>query len=252
MSAAGLADLFSLYSAFPLLASASFIADSPASSGSSTSLSLTTDSLSTEPALLLKAFSSIFSDNESSWEAAQTISRNAREEVGLPNTTSLGYGEILPESVFTIMCEIKDVFGLERGGVVYDLGSGSGRVLFAACLAHDFRLSKGIEFIESLHNAALRNKSRWEEHNVVTPEEGGPVDRVEFDFLKGDITKITSRALSPAPTVLFCHATLFDDGEAAPLSGHPIPLTLQFSRRPLTFHPHPFPYATQTFSIVCK
>ena len=208
-----IADLFSLYSAFPLLASASFGDDSLASSGSSGSLSLTIDSFSTEPVLLQKAFDSIFCDNESSWEAAQNVSRNSREEDGLANTTSLGYGEILPEAVFTIMGEIKEVHGLERGGVVYDLGSGSGRVLFAACLAHDFRLSKGIEYIESLHNAALRNLNRWKKHDVVTPEDGGPVDRVQFDFVQGDITKITTFTLSPAPTVVFCHATLFDNGE---------------------------------------
>ncbi len=122
----GLCHLVALYSAFPLLVSASFDDDVQGIKTSSCG-SPTCGSSPFEPVLLNVAFANIFDDFESSWESAQDTSRRSRELEGMTQSTSLGYGEILPETVFKVMEELKNLYGLEGGGVVYDLGSGSGR-----------------------------------------------------------------------------------------------------------------------------
>ncbi|GMH48865.1 hypothetical protein TrLO_g14407 [Triparma laevis f. longispina] len=160
--------------------------------------------LSTFPDLLSQSFSAIFATTPSTWKYAQELSREARGVEKGGGGSALGYGEILPETVFEIMEVIRREYG-----VVYDLGSGSGRVLFASCLSHPFTSAYGLEYLPTLHENALHNLNLWrtneeEAHCNSTPP------RIEFVFTCGDITKIPNFKLTPNPTLLLCHATLFD------------------------------------------
>ena len=60
----------------------------------------------------------------------------------------------------------------------------------------------GIEFLESLHKAALGNLDRWNASFSPSP--------CSFSLVRGDIEKIEGFKLNPNPTLLICHATLFD------------------------------------------
>jgi len=169
---------------------------------------------SIDPVLLMHAFKAIFNNKESSWEHAHELSRQLREEKRM-GETNLGYGEIMPSTVFEVMREIKSEHECLRqaGGVVYDLGSGSGRVIFAACLAHNFEKAFGMEFLSSLHESALANLSQcWNKFDDSTC----PVTcacTTDFHFLCADIRNIKGFKLDPPPSLLFCHATLFDNGK---------------------------------------
>lgn len=177
--ARGLCDLLHLYRAYPL----------------SSLLSLSSH---VEPVLHNAAFSSLFDTVDSTWEFAWHASQQALGDGA--DDGSLGYGEILPKSVFSIISQLK-LFGLVSSCILYDFGSGSGRLLFAASLAHNFRHCVGIEVVEALHQNALANMKRWKDHELPY------IWKVMFEFRLDDITTVE---LSPHPNVIFCHATLFD------------------------------------------
>ncbi|GMH93050.1 hypothetical protein TrST_g13700 [Triparma strigata] len=184
------------------------------------------------PKLLARSFHSIFSDRDASWEHAHDLSRAARGGEGddsqANGETSLGYGEILPETVFEVMEKIRVDHGGFSGSsdynddpseedstcqsrqVVYDLGSGSGRVIFAACLSHPFTEAHGIEYLQDLHANALQNLELWRKKEEDTHTQCTPPS-TEFFFTCGDIAKIEGFKLKPNPTLLICHATLFDN-----------------------------------------
>ena len=65
----------------------------------------------------------------------------------------------------------------EGKGVYYDIGSGTGKPVFAAVLMHSFEKAVGIEILESLHNAALETLAFWNE-NVIGGGGGGGVGAV--------------------------------------------------------------------------
>ncbi|GMH78969.1 hypothetical protein TL16_g07991 [Triparma laevis f. inornata] len=163
--------------------------------------------LTTSPTLLSQSFSSIFSSTTASWEYAHDLSREARglEKGGGGGESALGYGEILPETVFEVMEVIR-----KEHGVVYDLGSGSGRVLFASCLSHPFTSAYGLEYLPTLHENALHNLSLWRKKELETFCSSTP-PLISFNFTNADISKIPNFKLTPNPTLLICHATLFDN-----------------------------------------
>ena len=49
------------------------------------------------------AFGKLFSDREASWQYAHDLSREERATGGDVKNTSLGYGEVLPETIFKVM-----------------------------------------------------------------------------------------------------------------------------------------------------
>ena len=155
-----------------------------------------------------KSFEAIFDTSSSSWAWAHDLSMACRLAAGKGELASpLNYGEILPESVFNVMHTIKTQHTVcpSARQVVYDLGSGSGRALFAACLSHPFAEAHGIEFLPALHANALQNLEIWRRKEVET--NAPPL--TEFFFKCADIARINK--LDPNPTLLLCHATLFDD-----------------------------------------
>ena len=108
-------------------------------------------------------------------EADHERSRRTREDLdGEANVATAGYGEF---DVGTLCGLVKMIqtegWGLgeregegredeqEEGSSVWDLGSGSGRGLFAACLAHGFTAAVGVEYLPPLHESALVNLDLW-------------------------------------------------------------------------------------------
>lgn len=136
---------------------------------------------------------------------------------------SLGYGEITPRAVFAIMDWIKqdddwqaaactneeEANNIDGNSVVVDLGSGNGRILFAAALAFPFSKAIGLEILPELHQEALHNLDVWRERHVGTNSGNHLHSKTEFDFRCADFTKHGD--LLSAAKLVFIHATVFDD-----------------------------------------
>ena len=97
----------------------------------------------------------------------KSVSKKEREELNL-KTPNLVYGEITFETFGTIIEKIKKVYGLpgvgasgntgvlqSRGGIFYDLGSGTGKPVVAAAILHNFDVCYGIEYLEGLYSVSL-------------------------------------------------------------------------------------------------
>jgi len=94
------------------------------------------------------------------------------------------------------------------GGVFYDIGSGTGKPVFAACLVHDFDRATGIEILEGLHGASVELLDRWTSDDMQMQLPASKrTDSLEVSFLRQDFT---TRDLSDA-TLLFANSTCFDD-----------------------------------------
>lgn len=96
-------------------------------------------------------------------------------------------------------------------GIYYDIGSGTGKPVFAAVLMHAFERATGIEILSSLHNAALKTLEFWNENIVAgstklkatkaidapSPLVAPECVTTKIDFINGDITKCVVPKLSP-------------------------------------------------------
>jgi hypothetical protein len=97
----------------------------------------------------------------------KSVSKKERDDLGLKDA-SLVYGEITFETFAVVMEKIKKVYGLpfanscgpagmlqSRGGIFYDLGSGTGKPVIAAAICHNFDVCYGIEVLEGLYSMSL-------------------------------------------------------------------------------------------------
>jgi len=112
---------------------------------------------------------------------------------GGPVDTSSSVGDVpfveSPQPVVTKMLELANV---SKDDVVYDLGSGDGRIVISAATQHGAR-GVGIEIKPSLVKKARTNAT-----------EAGVADRVEFrqgDLFKADISEATVVTLYLLPSV---------------------------------------------------
>lgn len=95
-------------------------------------------------------------------------------------------------------------------GVYYDIGSGTGKPVFAAALLHSFKRAVGIEILKSLHDAAVQTLSFWNQYiSAQSDKKIGSTDKINgegegklfqkrtdmassqthIEFINGDITK---------------------------------------------------------------
>lgn len=112
-----------------------------------------------------------------------------REAQGLNEFTFI-YGE-MPFYTFAAILETCE---LESGGVFMDLGSGTGKVVCAAALLHDFERCIGIELLPSLYQCSCEVQQRLHDERVQFKQE---------DYFDTDISQAT---------VVYLNATgLFDD-----------------------------------------
>lgn len=135
-----------------------------------------------------------------SLEEGKQLSRIERESKCMLGKTSLTYGEIDEENFTTILmrtcCGSK-----QQTKIFYDLGSGTGRAVFAARLTQDFTVIRGIEILETLHAAALSSKVAFEEltmASLVVPNCVSFINKalLDYDWSDGD--------------VVFANSTCFD------------------------------------------
>jgi hypothetical protein len=66
------------------------------------------------------------------------------------------------DTIFIFLCSIPHHIH-QAGGVFYDLGSGTGKVVLAAALLHSFSACCGIELLAGLHEVALGYQMSWEQ-----------------------------------------------------------------------------------------
>ena len=118
------------------------------------------------------------------------VSRKEREARRL-RSQDMTYGEIKFTSFGRIFSWIRERLGelQEPGGVFYDLGSGTGKPVFAAALLHDFDRCVGIELLEGLHACALELQTRWDAMKTADPPtlKSGE-QRTAIELINGDIT----------------------------------------------------------------
>ena len=97
----------------------------------------------------------------------KAVSKKERDELKMKEAT-LVYGEITFETFGTVFEKIKKVYGRpnmgasgpagflqSRGGIFYDLGSGTGKPVIAAAILHNFDVCYGIELLEGLYSISL-------------------------------------------------------------------------------------------------
>jgi SAM-dependent methyltransferase len=98
----------------------------------------------------------------------KAVSKKEREEKKTKDST-LVYGEITFDALGTVFEKIKKVYGLPnvgasgvegfmqegQRGVFYDLGSGTGKPVVGAAIAHTFDVCYGIEILEGLYSISL-------------------------------------------------------------------------------------------------
>jgi hypothetical protein len=90
--------------------------------------------------------------NDCSIEVAKQASKGERANKNLTKERSLIYGEVEFASFNVVLRKI--CTNLSPGGNFYDIGSGSGRAVFAARLTQDFNKCTGIELMEDLSKLA--------------------------------------------------------------------------------------------------
>lgn len=143
------------------------------------------------------------------------LSSTERDSKGISNST-LVYGEILFEPFAITFQKIRRLYGglLKAGGVFVDVGSGTGKPVFAACLMHAFTQARGIEILEGLHKASLDLHDRWRSPAVqsVLPVGHGAVDITfqcgnatkTFDWSDADVVFMNSTCFSEQLMLTLC------------------------------------------------
>jgi SAM-dependent methyltransferase len=117
------------------------------------------------------------------------ISMEARKKQGLSEDPTYTHGEV----TFYSFVNILEMADPKAGEVFYDLGSGSGKAVFIAGLAFDFKKACGVEKLDDLYNLSmtLLAKLKNEKNNI---------SFIHGDFLSQDITD---------GDVIFINATCF-------------------------------------------
>ena len=139
----------------------------------------------------------------------KSVSKKEREEMSLRDT-NLTYGEVTFETLGLIFEKIKKVYGRpmqgasgpegvlqNRGGIFYDLGSGTGKGVIGAAILHNFDVCYGIEYLEGLYSLSLDalNAYNTRGKGKLTDREVDTRKRKDFLFpviLKSDLSSFLS------------------------------------------------------------
>ncbi len=115
--------------------------------------------------LLLQSTEPIFNALYKSYayEVIAAVSRENRKRLGFQNVVTLSYAEASYTELLKLLARLMRL-GLSEtfGGHFVDLGSGSGRMIFAAALYHDFLSVTGIEILDDLYNITKKVLSEWD------------------------------------------------------------------------------------------
>ena len=136
----------------------------------------------------------------------------------------LTYGEMCFAPFAESIARIKSAFGglAESGGVFYDLGSGTGKAVFAAACLHKFDACVGIELLPGLHDKALQLRATWDAETAPRVRElresssdsddGGRDDQrslAKIVLLRGDIFDQGVRDWAADAVLLYVASTCF-------------------------------------------
>ncbi|KAG1694188.1 hypothetical protein DVH05_021844 [Phytophthora capsici] len=120
-------------------------------------------------------------------QVAKKISREERREREFISM-SLVYGEIAFVPFKVVLDVLKRWHHVlqKPGGTFLDIGSGSGKAVFAAALLHDFDACHGIEVLEGLHTVSQEVLQRWEK--LIKPNFALSMQkkRMRISFTQGD------------------------------------------------------------------
>ncbi|KAG7389262.1 hypothetical protein PHYPSEUDO_010820 [Phytophthora pseudosyringae] len=94
------------------------------------------------------------------------------------------------------------------GGTFLDIGSGSGKAVFAAALLHDFDACYGIEVLEGLHAISQQVLQRWEKTIKPTFALSMQKKRTRISFSQGDALAVDWPA---NVDVVFLNSTCFGE-----------------------------------------
>lgn len=114
------------------------------------------------------------------------LSHQARNRLGTEDR-SLTYGEVMAEGFL----EVLDKAAPRAGETFYDLGSGTGRAVFLAAMAHPFGRLVGIEFLDTLHQAAVAVSARFDAEvrpHLSAPRKDAAIELRGGDFLEADLS----------------------------------------------------------------
>jgi len=149
----------------------------------------------------------------------KAVSKRERDETGQHQST-LVYGEINFESFAIALEKVKHRYGLpgqgysgvtgfmqEPGGIFYDIGSGTGKPVFAAVCIHPFEKAIGVEILEGLYNTSLELLEQWNAQIKPTLTEQPPT---EVEMAHADVTDFSLKDWSDGD-VVFANSTCFDD-----------------------------------------
>ncbi|EGZ14926.1 hypothetical protein PHYSODRAFT_506723 [Phytophthora sojae] len=120
-------------------------------------------------------------------QVAKKASREERREREYISM-SLVYGEIAFVPFKVVLDVLKRWHHVLKkpGGTFLDIGSGSGKAVFAAALLHDFDACYGIEVLEGLHGISQEVLQRWEK--LIKPNFALSMQkkRTRITFTQGD------------------------------------------------------------------
>ena len=135
------------------------------------------------------------------------LSTRERDAKGFVAST-LVYGEIHFRPYAITFQKIRQLYGglARSGGTFVDVGSGTGKPVFAAALLHDFAECRGVEVLTGLHDASLKLLERWRSDEIqaqLSPAQRG----TNVSFVLGDARRVD---WSDADCI-FMNSTCFDE-----------------------------------------
>ncbi|KAG6616360.1 Histone-lysine N-methyltransferase [Phytophthora cinnamomi] len=153
---------------------------------SSTNQSVVVSALSEETmAVMTQIFETLYQEHP--LQVAKKASREERREREYISM-SLVYGEIAFVPFKVVLDVLKRWHHVLKkpGGTFLDIGSGSGKAVFAAALLHDFDACYGIEVLEGLHAISQEVLQRWEK--LIKPNFALSMQkkRTRISFTQGD------------------------------------------------------------------
>ena len=143
------------------------------------------------------------------------ISKQERIDKGLQKDHTTVYGETTFQAMIIIIEKLTEHgLGVDKpGGVFYDIGSGTGKAVFAAAILHSFEKCVGIEFLSSLHAHSITVLNRW--HGMNPQQDEGSHERIDgqeqdiaFECL--DLLKLDYAYLADAD-VIFSACSVFSE-----------------------------------------
>eukprot|EP01035_Chromulina_nebulosa_P034496 gene34496-46287_t len=149
----------------------------------------------------------------------KAVSKKEREELNLKDST-LVYGEITFDMLGTVLEKIKKVYGKSnvgasgasgiiqtKGGIFYDLGSGTGKPVIGAAVYHNFDVCYGIELLEGLYTVSLDALNAY---NTRGKAKLNRETDTHCQMIQGNFLKLRTKDWRDAD-IVFANSTCYDE-----------------------------------------